>query len=102
MANSKKPVGKDSAKAPAGIPDFEALIRKVGDRAMARVEEEVKKSSSIEDLVAASEQAAKELNAKISLGLLGKRKTESWEEFEERAVQMFRDKGLFRNEEGRE
>jgi hypothetical protein len=43
MAKSKKPAGKDSAEAPAGIPDFEALIRKVGDRVMARVEEEVKK-----------------------------------------------------------
>jgi hypothetical protein len=50
-------------------------------------------------LVAASEQAAKELNAKISLGLLGKRKTESWDDFEERAVQMFRDKGFFKSEE---
>ncbi len=99
MAKSKKPAGKDSAKVPAGIPDFEALIRKVGDRAMARVEEEVKKSSSVEDLVKASAKAAEELNAKISLGLLGKRKTEFWEEFEERAVQMFRDKELFKSEE---
>jgi len=99
MAKAKKPAGKDSAKAPAGIPDFEALIRKVGDRAMKRVEAEVKKSPSIEDLVAASEKAAKELNAKISLGLLGKRETESWEDFEERAVQMFREKGLFKSED---
>jgi hypothetical protein len=47
----------------------------------------------------ASAKAAAELNTKISLGLLGKRKTESWEEFEDRAVQMFRDKGLFKSEE---
>jgi len=98
MAKSKKLVGKDRAKAPARIPDLEALIRKVGDGAMARVEEEVKKTSSIEDLVKASAEAAKELNAKISLGLLGKRKSESWEEFEARAVQMFRDKGFFKSE----
>jgi hypothetical protein len=39
------------------------------------------------------------LNARISLGLLGKRKTESWEEFEDRAVQMFQDKGLFKGEQ---
>ncbi len=78
--------------------DLDALIRKVGDRAMVRVEEEVKKSPSIEESVAASAKAAGELNTKISLGLLGKRKTESWEEFEERAVQMFREKGLFKSE----
>jgi hypothetical protein len=42
VAKPKKPAGKDSAEAPASIPDFEALIRKVGDRAMVRVEEEVK------------------------------------------------------------
>jgi len=40
MAKSKKSVGKDRAKAPVGIPDFEGLICKVGDGAMARVEEE--------------------------------------------------------------
>jgi hypothetical protein len=84
---------------PAGDPDLVALIRKVGDRAMARVEEEAKKSASIEEWVRGSERAAKELNAKISLGLLGKRKSESWEEFEERAVQMFREKGLFKSED---
>jgi hypothetical protein len=99
MAKAKKPAGKDSAEAPTGIPDFEALIRKVGDRAMARVEEEVKKSPSVEELVVASAEAAKELNTKISLGFLGKRKTESWEEFEERAIQMFREKGLFKSED---
>jgi len=52
----------------------------------------------MEELVRRSEQAAKELNDKLSLGLLGKRKSESWEEFEARAVQMFRDKGFFESE----
>ncbi len=90
---------KRRADSPAGDPDLEAIIRKAGDRAMERVEEEVKKSPSIEELVRGSEQAARELHSKISLGLLGKRKTESWEEFEERAVQMFRDKGFFKSED---
>ena len=44
------------------------------------------------------EQATAELNSKLSLGLASKREAESWEEFEERVIQMFRDKGLFRNE----
>ena len=48
------------------------------------------------------DREARALTEKISLGLAGKRKTETWEEFEERAIQMFRDKGLFRNEEGKE
>ncbi len=90
---------KRRADSPAGDPDLEAIIRKAGDRAVKRVEEEVKKSPSIEEMVAASEQAARELHSKISLGLLGKRKSESWEEFEDRAVQMFQDKGLFKNEQ---
>ena len=90
---------KTASNPPPEASDLDALIRKVGDRAMVRVEEEVKKSPSIEELVAASAEAAKELNAKISLGLLGKRKSESWEDFEERAVQMFREKGLFKKEE---
>ena len=55
--------------------------------------------TSVDDLVRRSEEAAKELNTKLSLGLLGKRETESWQEFEDRAVQMFRDKGLFKNEQ---
>lgn len=45
---------------------------------------------------------ARALTSKVSLGLAGKRDTETWEKFEERAVQMFRDKGLFRNEERKE
>ena len=42
---------------------------------------------------------ARALTSKLSLGLLGKRETESWQEFEDRAVQMFRDKGLFKNDQ---
>jgi len=90
---------KTASNPPPEASDLDALIRKVGDRAVEPVEEKVKKSPSIEELVRGSEQAAKELNAKISLGLLGKRKSESWEEFEERAVQMFRDKGFFKKED---
>ena len=45
-----------------------------------------------------AERAAAELNAKLSLGLASKRNTESWEQFEERVIQMFRDKGLFKND----
>jgi len=44
------------------------------------------------------ERATAELNSKISLGLTSKRETESWEHFEERVIQMFRDKGLFKND----
>jgi len=44
------------------------------------------------------EQATAELNSKLSLGLASKRETESWDEFTERVIQMFRDKGLFKNE----
>jgi hypothetical protein len=39
------------------------------------------------------------LTARLTLGLASKRKAESWEDFEERVIQMFRDKGLFKNEE---
>ena len=51
-----------------------------------------------EEVVARTERAAAELNAKISLGLAAKRGTESWEQFEDRVIQMFRDKGLFNND----
>ena len=44
------------------------------------------------------EQATAELNSKLSLGLASKRETESWDEFTERVIQMFRDKGLFKIE----
>ena len=45
-----------------------------------------------------AERAAAELNAKLSLGLASKRNTESWEQFEDRVIQMLRDKGLFKND----
>ena len=51
------------------------------------------------EALARTERAAAELTAKLSLGLASKRETESWEEFEERVIQMFRAKGLFRNED---
>lgn len=48
--------------------------------------------------LARTERAAAELTAKLSLGLASKRETESWDEFTERVIQMFRDKGLFKND----
>ena len=45
------------------------------------------------------DREAQALTSKLSLGLLGKRKTESWQEFEDRAVQLFQDKGLFKGEQ---
>jgi hypothetical protein len=50
------------------------------------------------DLLEESAKAAAELNARLSLGLASKRKTESWEQFEDRVIEMFRVKGLFKNE----
>lgn len=52
-----------------------------------------------EEALARFDQAAAELTAKLSLGLASKRETESWEHFEERVIQMFREKGLFKNED---
>jgi hypothetical protein len=52
-----------------------------------------------EEVLARSAQAAAALTARLKLGLASKRKAESWEEFEERVIQMFRDKGLFKNDE---
>jgi hypothetical protein len=49
-------------------------------------------------VLARFDRAAAELNAKLSLGLASKRNTESWEQFEERVIQMFRDQGLFNND----
>jgi hypothetical protein len=51
-----------------------------------------------EEVLARFDRAAAELNAKLSLGLASKRNTESWEQFEDRVIQMFRDKGLFKND----
>jgi hypothetical protein len=50
-----------------------------------------------EEVLARSAQAAAALTERLTLGLASKRKAESWEEFEERVIQMFRDKGLFKN-----
>jgi hypothetical protein len=81
MAKAKKPAGKDSAKTPAGIPDFEALIRKVGDRAMARVEEEVKKGKIPRGNQPGGDQEAAELCSNPEDAAL----------FAEAARQAFRD-----------
>jgi hypothetical protein len=51
-----------------------------------------------EEVLARSAQAAAALTARLTLGLASKRKAESWEEFEDRVIQMFRDKGLFKND----
>jgi hypothetical protein len=50
-----------------------------------------------EEVLARSAQAAAALTARLKLGLAAKRKTESWEEFEERVIEMFRAKGFFKN-----
>jgi hypothetical protein len=51
-----------------------------------------------EEVLARSAQAAAALNARLSPGLASKRKAESWEQFEERVIQMFQDKGFFKRE----
>ena len=51
-----------------------------------------------EEALARTERAAAELTSKLSLGLASKRETESWDEFTDRVIQMFRDKGLFKND----
>jgi hypothetical protein len=43
------------------------------------------------------QKEARALTSKILLGLSSKRSDEQWEDFEERVIQIFRDKGLFRN-----
>ncbi len=40
---------------------------------------------------------ARALTSKILLGLSSKRSDEQWEEYKARTIQIFRDKGLFRN-----
>ncbi len=52
-----------------------------------------------EEVLARFAQDTAALTARLKLGLASKRKAESWEEFEERVIQMFRDKGLFKNDE---
>jgi len=52
-----------------------------------------------EEVIGRFAQDTAALTARLKLGLASKRKAESWEEFEERVIQMFRDKGLFKNEE---
>jgi len=61
-------------------------------------ENQPEKTEATPSSMAQSAQAAAELNARLSLGLAAKRKAESWEEFEDRVIQMFRDKGLFKND----
>jgi hypothetical protein len=51
-----------------------------------------------EEALARFDQDTAALAARLSLGLAAKRKTESWEQFEERVIQMFRDKGFFKSE----
>jgi hypothetical protein len=87
MAKAKKPAGKDSAKPPAGIPDFEALIRKVGDRAMARVEEEVKEGKISPAKQPGGDQARGELPEPSELCS----NLEDAERFAEAARQAFRE-----------
>jgi hypothetical protein len=87
MAKSKKPAGKDSAKSPAGIPDLDALIRKVGDRAMARVEKEVKEGKIPRGNQPRGDQARGELPEAEELCS----NPEDAERFAEAARQAFRE-----------
>jgi hypothetical protein len=50
-----------------------------------------------EEVLARFAQDTAALTARLTRGLASKRKAESWEEFEERVIQMFRDKGLFKS-----
>ncbi len=43
------------------------------------------------------QKEARAQTTRILQGLSGKRSDEQWEEYKARTIQMFRDKGLFRN-----
>jgi len=42
--------------------------------------------------------AAQELTNRILVGLTSKRSDEEWEHYKERTIELFRQKGLFKNE----
>jgi hypothetical protein len=55
--------------------------------------------TSLDETVERSAASAQNLATKILQGLSSKRSDERWEDYEERVIQMFRQKGLFRNSE---
>jgi hypothetical protein len=50
-----------------------------------------------EEVLARFAQDTAALTERLTLGLAAKRKTESWEQFEDRVIEMFRAKGFFKN-----
>ena len=48
--------------------------------------------------VEAARRECRQLTEKILLGLTSKRSDEEWEFFKNRTIEMFRQKGLFKNE----
>ena len=51
-----------------------------------------------EDPVTRSAEAAQKLTDRILVGLTSKRSDEEWEHYKERTIELFRQKGLFKNE----
>ena len=51
-----------------------------------------------EDPVTRSAEAAQKLADRILVGLTSKRSDEEWEHYKERTIDLFRQKGLFKNE----
>jgi hypothetical protein len=57
-----------------------------------------KDTLNTEDTVTRSAEAAQELTNRILVGLTSKRSDEEWEHYKERTIELFRQKGLFKNE----
>jgi hypothetical protein len=51
-----------------------------------------------EDTVTRSAEAAEKIANRILAGLTSKRSDEEWEHYMERTIDLFRQKGLFKNE----
>ena len=51
-----------------------------------------------EDTVTRSAEVAEKLANRILAGLTSKRSDEEWEHYKERTIDLFRQKGLFKNE----
>ena len=57
-----------------------------------------KDTPNAEDTVTRSAEAAQKLTDRILAGLTSKRSDEEWEHYKERTIDLFRQKGLFKNE----
>ena len=57
-----------------------------------------KDTPNAEDPVTRSAEAAEKLANRILAGLTSKRSDEEWEHYKERTIDLFRQKGLFKNE----